>query len=334
MVSRPSFWGYTPKTRNAHNFGMETVLLLLERLPDIHRLRWSLSLAEPFTAPHYLGSALRGLMGHGLRKTACVTRHSNCRACALVDHCVYTELFEPAARSDGGHGVPYVLSVPVTSGAFYSKGQGLVFEMTLMSPHQHHLPYLIQAFQRGGRLGLGPKKIGFEVTEVECLNTLGDVDWQTVYQNGKMMAPLTSAAIQPPPAPSSVILTWQTPLRLKRKGQLIGPGRFTATHLLESLLYRACDLLGERPSRLLLDQARKPDLQMKAVLEWQDWSRYSSRQKARMHVGGLMGHVELSGNDLSAWWALLWLSQWLHLGKFTSMGLGGYQLAAASLRDL
>lgn len=68
-------------------------------------------------------------------------------------------------------------------------------------------------------------------------------------------------------------------------------------------------------------------------LEWQDWARYSSRQKTRMQVGGLMGSITLSGGDLASWWPLLWLCQWLHLGKFTSMGLGRYRLSAASLPE-
>jgi CRISPR/Cas system endoribonuclease Cas6 (RAMP superfamily) len=63
-------------------------------------------------------------------------------------------------------------------------------------------------------------------------------------------------------------------------------------------------------------------------VEWQDWTRYSSRQRTRMQMGGIVGSAELdtAGMD-SEGWAGLWLGQWLHIGKQTSMGLGHYRLS-------
>ena len=312
---------------------MESLTNLFDRLPAIHRLRWSLRLAEPFDAPRYLGSALRGLLGHGLRRTACVTRLKSCPGCPLADACVYTELFEPASRANGQGRAPYVLSVPITSGRHYSEGEEFVFKMTLFSPHHLYLPFLIQAFHAGGQLGLGPGKIRFEVAEVEALAAFGGADWQPVYGEGEMLEVSTAAAFHPPAPPEAAHLTWQTPWRLKRKGRFVGPKQFSPEFLLESLLYRSYEFLDERPPRPLLAQARNAVLHVEAQLDWQDWSRYSSRQKTRMQVGGLMGSIHLAGDDLPYWWPLLWLGQWLHLGKFTSMGLGRYRLSAASLRN-
>ncbi len=312
---------------------MDWPLEILDRFPALYRLRWTLCFTQPFDAPPYLGSALRGLLGHGLRRTACVTRRKTCVDCPLTASCVYTRLFEPTAHASGSARVPYVLSVSESGRRHYPKGGCFTFEMSLLSPYHRELPYLVQAFQAGGRLGLGPKNVGFDVDELAALGTLGGDDWRPVYDGNVLTALPVPAAIQPPPWPGHVVLEWATPWRFKRRGHLVRPDQFVPAMLLESLLYRVYELIGERPPRESLGRTRDPDLHVESDLVWQDWSRYSSRQKTRMQVGGLMGRIALSGDQFADWWPLLWLGQWLHLGKFTSMGLGRYRLTAASLRE-
>ena len=61
-------------------------------------------------------------------------------------------------------------------------------------------------------------------------------------------------------------------------------------------------------------------------LHWWDWGRYSQRQQREMKLGGLLGTLHLAG-ELAPFSALLHLGQWLHVGKNTSFGLGGYRLS-------
>jgi hypothetical protein len=68
-------------------------------------------------------------------------------------------------------------------------------------------------------------------------------------------------------------------------------------------------------------------------LSWYDWTRYSSRQDTTMDMGGLLGRFELDGAVLAPFWPYLWLGQWTHAGKGTSMGLGRYALHATSLSE-
>ena len=313
---------------------MDWPLEILDRFPALYQLRWTLCFIQPFDAPPYLGSALRGLLGHGLRRTACVTRRKTCVDCPLTASCVYTRLFEPALHTSGSERVPYVLSVLKSGRRLYPKGGCFTFEMSLLSPYHRELPYLVQAFQAGGRLGLGPKNVGFDVDELAALGTLGGDNWHSVYDGNVLTALPVPAAIQPTPWPGRVVLEWATPWRFKRRGHFVRPDQFVPAMLFESLLYRVYELLGERPQKAFLDRARDPGLHVESELVWQDWSRYSSRQKTRMQVGGLMGRIALSGDQFADWWPLLWLGQWLHLGKFTSMGLGRYRLVAASLREV
>jgi hypothetical protein len=66
------------------------------------------------------------------------------------------------------------------------------------------------------------------------------------------------------------------------------------------------------------------------ALTWRDWTRYSSRQQTTMQMGGLTGRlgVDLGGHERL--WPYLWLGQWTHAGKGTSMGLGRYRLATVA----
>jgi len=71
-----------------------------------------------------------------------------------------------------------------------------------------------------------------------------------------------------------------------------------------------------------------------SVVVWQDLTRYSTRQQTAMQMGGLLGRFELPRDGIEPFWPYLWLGQWTHVGKFTSMGLGRYRLAeSASLPD-
>jgi hypothetical protein len=66
-------------------------------LPDIARLRFRLEAIDPVRLPPFPGSALRGMLGYGLRRTACVTRQPVCDGCLLRGSCVYSTLFESPA---------------------------------------------------------------------------------------------------------------------------------------------------------------------------------------------------------------------------------------------
>ena len=48
-------------------------------------------------------------------------------------------------------------------------------------------------------------------------------------------------------------------------------------------------------------------------------------------MGGLIGTVELNMLGLDVFWPYLWLGQWTHVGKGTSMGMGAYTIETVDL---
>ena len=63
------------------------------------------------------------------------------------------------------------------------------------------------------------------------------------------------------------------------------------------------------------------------------WSRWSNRQKQKMQMDGLLGEVTLQhlSNQLAD---ILYLGQWLHVGKGSVFGLGQYVLQNIQVEQL
>lgn len=76
---------------------MDEITAPASALPPLVRLRAHLRALDPLRLPPYAGSTWRGLLGHGLRQAACVTRARTCDGCLLASHCVYPRVFEPLA---------------------------------------------------------------------------------------------------------------------------------------------------------------------------------------------------------------------------------------------
>lgn len=311
----------------------------LTGFPAVTRFRFDFQTLEPVSLPAYSGSAWRGLLGHGLLRTVCVTRQKSCDGCLLEGSCVYSTFYESPARGTRvtGRGKaaphPFVLSLPAEGPRRFETGTSLWLGISLIGPAQNTLPYLIHALSIAGERGIGKGQGRFRLIGVEAEQVLGSREWQEIYsaQAGRLGAvPGVLSDIES--APALTRLVFLTPLRIKRHGKLIGPDEFTAEHLVQQLR-RRLDLLtclyADRDAELDWQPFEAAGQRLRiadARLTWRDWTRYSSRQGESMQMGGLVGELTLEGEGLSEIWPYLWHGQWVHLGKATSMGLGRYRL--------
>ncbi len=62
-----------------------------------------------------------------------------------------------------------------------------------------------------------------------------------------------------------------------------------------------------------------------AALRWFDWARYSSRQKTRISLGGVVGTFTLRG-DLTPLTSYLIAGRDFHVGKSAVLGMGKYEI--------
>lgn len=305
----------------------------------VARFRFSLEIQEPVAMPAYAGSALRGLLGHGLRRIACVTRQPTCDGCMLRYNCLYSTFFESpgvpgqtAARYKAlPH--PFVLEPEVSPEREIPEGGLLRLNITLIGEAVEQVPYLIHALDLAGRRGLGRGGGRFIVAMLEREQRLGKEDWESVYEADpgeyRRLEPLRLPLPEPP---NDMRIRLLTPLRLKRHGRFVGPSQLTATDLLLHLCKRLAmlaDLYRGDPNPFDWNTLFRHAEDMRIAgpqLHWHDWTRFSSRQNTLMQMGGLLGGFRLEGETLASFWPALWFGQWVHVGKGTSFGLGGYRI--------
>lgn len=299
---------------------------------DIIALRLTYTVQKALRLPPYAGGLWRSAFGARLRRRVCITGAPTCEGCPLIRRCAYGYLFNTPAPEENAAGVagqvvhPYVLS-PRNQYREYQAGQSLQTDLFLLGPACQFLPEVL------GTL----KQLRLHHTPV----TLASVAQHIPTEQGSQLQELTLAQtldvparrLQPPVCqPRALRFSIEHPLWVRSQGRDMTPERFAFDKLLTSAMRRVSLL-----TRLTTGQA--PDLDFKALaqqargivqtssdLHWRVWRRYSARQQRQIRVRGLVGEVDVAG-DLAALWPILWLGQWLHVGRSAVMGQGRYRLA-------
>ena len=240
-----------------------------------------------------------------------------------------------------------------------SEGGTLNLGVTLFGPANDHLPYVVHALERAGRHGLTSRRVPLEMVDVQAEPPEpgavdgGAVDgngvdgapprtrnrgWTTIFEPGGRLSPATARFPAPPPSspPPVVRVRLLTPLRMRRQERFVGAADLDFRAFTGNLLRRVSLLTYffsgtplETDFAGLLRRAESVPITERA-LHWQDWTRHSSRQRADIPMGGVVGSFRLARPGLDPFWPLLWLGQWTHLGRGCSMGLGRYLLEPVS----
>lgn len=317
----------------------------------VTRYRLTATFEQDLLLPDYAGSLLRGVFGAALRRTACMTGLPDCKACPLWRTCPYPAIFETPPRQTqlvqrfSQVPNPYVVEPPAPGTRRVPAGEPLVWHMVLMGDESlRQLPLVLHAWQRSLRHGWGREAVRTvgELREVLTFAANGQAinAWDPI--TDRVMAhavPWQAADFSPSQAGApadALVLNIHTPLRLQHEGHPIGVRELSPRVLAAHLLRRVSLMLelhmghAHAPfdARALVAHAETLH-DDRTQLRWRDWTRYSSRQKQEMTLGGVMGRWLLRG-DLAPLWPWLHLGQWLHLGKNATMGMGGYTLEPTS----
>ncbi len=292
---------------------------------------------------HYSGSAWRGLFGHALRQTACVTGQRDCSGCMLYRSCVYAAVFETPPPPDTQYmrrynaaPHPFILT-PDPALRLLNPGEETELNLVLIDRAVAQLPYLVHAFTLAGKRGVGAEKGHFELIDIRQETCPGSGEWVSIFDNGSLQ-PLPPAAPKAPPLPDHIELELTSPLRVKYNNRIMSTRYFVFAGVISNLLRRVSMLSYFHASQPFDTDFRALVIQAQEIvpasnqLKWFDWHRYSSRQQTKIKMSGLVGTITFSGDDLEPFWPLLWTGQWLHAGKGTSMGLGAYRIGDASRR--
>ena len=299
-------------------------------------LKFELEPEQALDKFNFLGSTLRGGFGYMFKRTVCgLKQQKECSSCMLYHTCIYATIFESPVPDNANimskytncpH--PFVFSID-----HYNNNEStLIFNTRIIGKIKNYIPYFVYAIRELGKNGLGKNKINYRIKKVYDSN-------QTLYyENDQWSKPesyqiIDQAYINNKIASSSfgdtLTLKFITPSRVKYNGELQDKVEF---HLLIRTLLRRISMLSYfyTDTQLKLDfkniisQAEKI-ITYSSDLKWVDKSRYSTRQRHRMKLGGVVGTVTYKG-DFSLFLPLILWGEYLHIGKGTSFGLGKYKL--------
>ena len=303
--------------------------MIPSRFP-IARYKLQFIVSETIFLPTYAGSTLRGAFGQSLRRIACMTKLKDCKGCPLYYSCPYTQIFEtPVPEShhlQKFSQVPnaYIIEPPSWGERTYQKGEVLSFELVLFGNLLEKLALIIFVFQRAFEYRIAQGKA--KLNAVYQQNNL--LQWQDIWEN-QILQPLDNEITIPDNLPTNMNIEVQTPLRIQENGQPLREHNIKVERFLLTLAKRI-SLLNEfhqNSLNLNFSQLKEEITEVKDIkfLEWRDWHRYSSRQKQKMALGGVMGEWQFS-NLSENWQKLIYLGQWLHCGKNATFGLGKYKI--------
>ena len=297
-----------------------------------YRLHWRT--LTPTQLPDYAGSALRGAFGHALRRIACQTRHEERCACPPEAACAYSAIFAPLPRENSTYRLaqppaPYLIEPPAWGARQLAVNEDWCFDIVLCGRALAELPLIALAFRQALERGIGPGDGRSQL--VALTQRRADGAELLVYrpEEGRILP--HEAEIPQPPAMAAcheLTLHFHTPLRLQENGRALPPNRLEASTLLMAALRRAslmCEFHGPGAPGWNFSELKRltQSISGEKELHWQDWTRRSARQQQTMQLGGVVGAWKLTG-ELGPFLPALHLCQWLHLGKETVFGLGGY----------
>lgn len=325
----------------------------LYTLPSINylRLRFHLTAIKDCDLPAWKGSLLRGAFGHALRRTACTMKPGQlCDNCMLRSHCSYTRIFEtfitepppPFLKGLDTSPRPFIFE-PHDHNKFYKAGDILWFDFVLIGDLVDFVPYVVFAILQMGHGGLGVSRHQFDLTAAYCFQPeeeshdteLGQ-DWQMLYDgasqkilftpNSQLLKPANHSA----DTSSKLTLKFLTQTRLKIGDSLTI--EFNFRMLAFKMLRRILELAYFYAPQEQINWEFNPLLQAASAiaitdrnLQWEEQGRYSSRQKAKMQLGGFVGDMTVEG-ELNPFLDLLNYSEVLHVGKGTTFGLGKVEI--------
>ena len=293
----------------------------------IARYKLQFEVTEKIELPTYAGSTLRGAFGQTLRKISGMKSFEDNKG----DLSPYAQIFAPSIpehnHSQKFSQVPsaYIIEPPQWGARDYNVGEILSFDIVLFGNLLDKLAIIIFAFQQAFQHKVAQGKAHL----IDVYQQDNQLQWQDIWRNG-ILKPISNKVIIPKTLSPNLNIQLQTPLRLQKNGEPLKVNTITVTRFLLTLAKRI-SLLSEfyqEPLNLDFEQLKQEITEVKDLkfLQWQDWYRYSSRQKQKMPLGGVIGEWQFSHLSEN-WQKLIYLGQWLHCGKNASFGLGKYQIA-------
>lgn len=276
--------------------------------------------------PGYLGSTIRGILGHCIRETYCQEKDKKCFLCERREDCMYVRCFNNTGGEAGAVN-PYNIYVHGQGKEKWEKGDTCVFDLTLLGTATEYAEVYLEALIDAEKKGWGAARLPFRLIHVTDPKS-----GKMLYARGKSwmhnLNP-TILSVEERNA-SSACINFDTPLRIVSSGKLL---RNLPFDVLIQFLSRRMSLITQKYTDVCLEWDTEMMLQQAAQIRiadesWREvpFSRYSINQKTgKLELDAISGWVLYEG-DLSCFVPLLEAGKYLHIGKGATIGFGHYEV--------
>ena len=257
----------------------------------------SITLNSTDKPPYFMGSQLRGAFGYALKKVVCVNPSFDCNGCFATQRCSFYEIYEDK-NIFRKYRFDFDLSQKIYKFNFY------LFETAC-----EELPYVISAFYKlFNNIGLGVERKIYNKLDLYINNSKYIDELPSNY-----IKEFISNSYSP-----HIIIKFITPLRIKSKNRYLKTTPSLESIIL-SILNRSSSLKGDNSYQKFTHKIKYT--QISSSLKYKSIQRYSSRQKAKINLDGLVGYIEYKDLDKISY-DILKLGELIGVGKQVVFGNG------------
>jgi len=253
----------------------------------------------------FVGSMLRGVLGHALKRVVCINPNFQCEGCFATDSCLFYDFYE---KKNTTH--RYRLGIGL-------KPSSLNFSLYLFEDAIGSLPYVLSAILKAfEEMGVGEEQKKMRIGSITCNGEL--------LYDGNSFANVSSVVpneLEIDTFCQNVILQFTMPLRIKQNNSIAGST--VELHTLVNNIQRRYRILKKLPPEKLGYRVRGAIVE--SSMKFVETQRYSNRQKSRMNLGGLVGSMRIEGLDKQSYMYFK-IGEIIGVGKQTVFGLGSYHI--------
>lgn len=288
-------------------------------------LRATFQAEETGQLPAYIGSTIRGVLGHSMREAACTNPGIRCHLCHVSESCGYARSFNSPGNVAGAVN-PFVIHAPVRDKTAWKAGDPCTFDITILGKATQSADFYLDGLLSMGKRGWGVNRMKFSVSQIinKKNNTLVWSGGKTWWQNLRG-TPLTVTEKEA----TSALIQFDTPTRILVKRQLCT--KLSFENIVQSLI-RRISLLSHAYSGKLMEwdenEWLKKAKNIRTVEEnWRfvDFKRYSLTYDKKLALPAIEGWARYEG-DLTPFTPLLEAGKLLHIGKNATHGFGHYEI--------
>lgn len=293
---------------------------------NIITLRAVFEAKESGRLPDYLGSTVRGVLGHCMRGFVCDAPDTKCFVCEKRYSCLYVRCFSNTGGEAGAVN-PYVLYVHTKGKTQWNPGDTCTFDLTLFGEAVSWAHIYLDALLEMERVGWGVSRIPFRllwVTEPD--------NGRLIYGNGRTwMRNLGPQIISPQKRNAkNALLVFDTPVRIASGGEVFEELPF---QVFARFLYGRYALISKKyaGSELPWSVEEIEKAASGISVQAQEWrtvafTRYSMNQKDnKLELPSKIGWVMYEG-DIKEWIPLLEIGKHIHVGRAATIGFGHYEV--------